>query len=160
MGGRFYNEKLNDGELVYLERDPQNAYDRNAIVVQSINRQQVGHVSAGSSYPNVAASLSPIMDYKLPGGAGAFTEAVSIPKGKSSSSSSQCQIVLVGKVNHKSATQKQLETCQVPFMDMTTSRSYYGFVDMMLAGGEFASLQPPQRQVKHRALTLRLDFNP
>lgn len=151
VGKRFYKEKLNDGELVYLEREPRNAYDRNAIVVQSINRQQVGHISAGSSYPNIAASLSPIMDYKLLGGAGALTEAVSIPWGNSSFSS-QCQIILVGVVEHKSTIQKHLETCKVPFMDMITSQRHLGFVDML--AGEYASLQQQnQVSVKHRALT-------
>ena len=68
VGKKHYPAVLNDGEIVYLLRQPENAYDRNAIQVQSINHEQVGHISAGSSTPNVAAFLAPIMDYSLTGG--------------------------------------------------------------------------------------------
>ncbi len=48
VGKRFYNEKLNDMEIIYLEREPRNPYDSQAIKALSRNKIQVGHISAGT----------------------------------------------------------------------------------------------------------------
>lgn len=43
--------------MVALEREPQNKYDRNAIKVVNVVRQQVGHIKR-----EMAAALAPVMD--------------------------------------------------------------------------------------------------
>lgn len=45
---------------VFLRREPQNAYDRNAIQVRNVNGQQVGHLPAP-----IAAGLAPWLDNKV-----------------------------------------------------------------------------------------------
>ena len=60
--------------------------------------QQVGHISAGSASPNLAACLAPILDFRLqdPGkpNIGAIAEAVSI-QGVGTQFSSMCTVTLV-----------------------------------------------------------------
>ncbi|KAJ2925137.1 hypothetical protein H1R20_g11960, partial [Candolleomyces eurysporus] len=60
VGIRHYRGLVGPGEEVLLVREPQNPYDRNAIQVKNISRQQVGHLSRG-----VASQLSPLLDKKL-----------------------------------------------------------------------------------------------
>lgn len=43
--------------MVALEREPHNKYDRNAIKVVNVVRQQVGHIKR-----ELASALAPIMD--------------------------------------------------------------------------------------------------
>lgn len=43
--------------MVALEREAQNKYDRNAIKVVNVVRQQVGHIKR-----EMAAALAPVMD--------------------------------------------------------------------------------------------------
>lgn len=40
VGKRYYSGSMNDREMVYLVREPENPYDRNAIKVESITHQQ------------------------------------------------------------------------------------------------------------------------
>jgi SWI/SNF-related matrix-associated actin-dependent regulator of chromatin subfamily A3 len=57
VGIRFYSGVVHLGEWVNLVREPQNAYDRNAIRVDNQDNRQVGHIAR-----QVALSLRPIMD--------------------------------------------------------------------------------------------------
>jgi SWI/SNF-related matrix-associated actin-dependent regulator of chromatin subfamily A3 len=133
VGKRFYKEKLNDGELVYLIREPNNPYDRNAIKVESINHQQVGHISAGSSYPNIAACLAPILDCTLdpsrPRTAGALAEAVSV-EGAGSKFSSLCVITLVGLPTYHKVISQHLQRHCVPHKDLKANCCVLGYVDI------------------------------
>jgi anti-sigma factor RsiW len=54
---RVVEEYANIGDAVYLVRDPQNKYDRNAIELRLANNQQVGYVPA-----EIAAQSASLMD--------------------------------------------------------------------------------------------------
>jgi len=133
VGKRFYNEILNDGELVYLVREPNNPYDRNAIKVESINHQQVGHISAASSFPNVAACLAPILDYTLdpsqPKTVGALAEAVSV-EGSGTKFSSLCIVTLVGLPEHHEKISQHLKNKMLPHLDLKNNKCVLGYVDI------------------------------
>lgn len=133
VGKRFYKEILNDGELVYLVREPNNPYDRNAIKVESINHQQVGHISAASSFPNAAACLAPILDYTLdpsqPKTVGALAEAVSV-EGSGTKFSSLCVITLVGLPEHHEKISQHLKNKMIPHLDLKENKCVLGYVDV------------------------------
>jgi hypothetical protein len=133
VGKRFYNEILNDGELVYLVREPNNPYDRNAIKVESINHQQVGHISAASSFPNVAACLAPILHYTLdpsqPKTVGALAEAVSV-EGSGTKFSSLCIVTLVGLPEHHEKISQHLKNKMLPHLDLKNNKCVLGYVDI------------------------------
>ena len=44
VGIRYYSGVINSGERVMLRREPGNQYDRNAIRIDNIQRQQIGHL--------------------------------------------------------------------------------------------------------------------
>src|SRR5690349_8778258 len=57
VGCRYYNGHINPEEMVVLVREPHNQYDRNAIRVDNVRADQIGHIPRG-----VAAKLAPFMD--------------------------------------------------------------------------------------------------
>lgn len=57
VGVQHYNGVVSDRESVVLRRQPNNAYDRNAIQVLNIRNEQIGHVPR-----EMAAVLSPMME--------------------------------------------------------------------------------------------------
>ncbi|KAL3910186.1 MAG: hypothetical protein SGILL_007793, partial [Bacillariaceae sp.] len=57
VGMRYYNGVAHANEYVSLEREPHNPYDRNAIRVDSMQHEKVGHIKAVQ-----AALLAPLMD--------------------------------------------------------------------------------------------------
>ncbi|KAH8808943.1 SNF2 family N-terminal domain-containing protein [Xylogone sp. PMI_703] len=59
VGIRYYNGYATMGESVLLRREPQNQYDRNAIAVQNVQGEQIGHIPR-----TLAAKLAPYMDAK------------------------------------------------------------------------------------------------
>ncbi|KAF4556886.1 SNF2 family N-terminal domain-containing protein 8 [Elsinoe fawcettii] len=80
VGIRYYNGYANAGETVILRREPENQYDRNAIQVLNVNREQVGHVPR-----QIAAKLAKYLDQheliaegKLSGRRGEFDIPLSI----------------------------------------------------------------------------------
>ncbi|XP_040283968.1 helicase-like transcription factor [Bufo bufo] len=60
VGLRYYAGVVNNNEMVALQREPSNPYDRNAVKVNNVNGEQVGHIRK-----ELAAALTPIMDQKL-----------------------------------------------------------------------------------------------
>ncbi|CAN0248801.1 unnamed protein product, partial [Ectocarpus sp. 12 AP-2014] len=62
VGCRYYRGVAHLGEFVDLVREPNNPYDRNAIRVDNLTRQQVGHIKATQ-----ACILSPILDDRTHG---------------------------------------------------------------------------------------------
>ncbi|XP_062381444.1 helicase-like transcription factor [Sardina pilchardus] len=60
VGLRYYTGVVNKGEMVSLVRQPQNPYDRNAVMVANVYGSQVGHIKK-----ELAAAMAPIMDGKL-----------------------------------------------------------------------------------------------
>ncbi|QDZ23851.1 SNF2 domain-containing protein [Chloropicon primus] len=61
VGLRHYEGTVHLGEFFDLVRDPNNSYDRNAIMVNKMNGTRVGHVNRTS-----AAFMAPLMDEELP----------------------------------------------------------------------------------------------
>ena len=57
VGIRYYRGEAHPGEYVKLVREPSNPYDRNAIRVENLSGEKVGHVKKEQ-----AAALTPIMD--------------------------------------------------------------------------------------------------
>ena len=52
VGCRYYNGYISIHEMVVLSREPNNQYDRNAIRVDNVRGNQIGHIPRG-----VAAKL-------------------------------------------------------------------------------------------------------
>ncbi|OAP61228.1 hypothetical protein AYL99_03429 [Fonsecaea erecta] len=57
VGCRFYDGQATVGEYVRVKREPRNQYDSNAIRIDNVLRDQIGHIGR-----NVAAKLAPLMD--------------------------------------------------------------------------------------------------
>jgi len=57
VGIRYYSGYINSGERAVLRREPQNQYDRNAIRVDNMQGQQIGHIPK-----QLAAKLSKYVD--------------------------------------------------------------------------------------------------
>ncbi|KAM6912137.1 helicase-like transcription factor [Xenentodon cancila] len=60
VGLRYYTGVVNFGEMVGLVRQPQNPYDRNAVMVANIYGNQVGHIKK-----ELAAAMAHVMDNSL-----------------------------------------------------------------------------------------------
>lgn len=60
VGLRYYSGVVNQGEMVGLVRQPQNPYDRNAVMVANIYGNQVGHIKK-----ELAAAMAYIMDNNI-----------------------------------------------------------------------------------------------
>ncbi|XP_078133618.1 helicase-like transcription factor isoform X2 [Sander vitreus] len=60
VGLRYYKGVVNQGEMVGLVRQPENLYDRNAVMVANIYGNQVGHIKR-----ELAAAMAHIMDNNL-----------------------------------------------------------------------------------------------
>ncbi|XP_035657108.1 helicase-like transcription factor isoform X2 [Oncorhynchus keta] len=60
VGLRYYTGVVNKGEMVSLVRQPQNPYDRNAVMVANVYGSQVGHIKR-----ELAMLLANIMDNNL-----------------------------------------------------------------------------------------------
>ena len=60
VGIRYYRGFASEGEYVTLNREPRNAFDRNAIRVDNVRGQQIGHIPR-----QIAAKLARYLDQKL-----------------------------------------------------------------------------------------------
>ncbi|KAM3870955.1 helicase-like transcription factor [Diretmus argenteus] len=60
VGLRYYSGVVNQGEMVALVREPQNQYDRNAVMVANVDGRQVGHIKR-----ELAAAMANVMDNNL-----------------------------------------------------------------------------------------------
>uniref|UniRef100_A0A3Q2PPV1 Helicase like transcription factor n=1 Tax=Fundulus heteroclitus TaxID=8078 RepID=A0A3Q2PPV1_FUNHE len=60
VGLRYYSGVVNRGEMVGLVREPQNPYDRNAVMVTNVLGRQVGHIRK-----ELAAAMAYVMDNSL-----------------------------------------------------------------------------------------------
>ena len=59
VGCRYYNGYITSGESVLLIREPSNPYDSNAIRVDNVRSERIGHIPR-----QVAAKLAPLLDSK------------------------------------------------------------------------------------------------
>ncbi|KAF6118997.1 helicase like transcription factor [Phyllostomus discolor] len=98
VGLRYYTGVVNNNEMVALQREPNNPYDKNAIKVNNVNGNQVGHVKK-----DLAAALAYIMDNKL-----AQVEGV-VPFGANNTFTMPLRMTLWGKEENRKAVLDQLK---------------------------------------------------
>ncbi|NXF02836.1 HLTF factor, partial [Smithornis capensis] len=98
VGLRYYTGIVNNNEMVALQREPNNPYDKNAVKVNNVNGDQVGHIKK-----ELAAALAGIMDNKL-----AAVEGV-VPYGAKNSFTMPVQMSFWGKEENKEAVLDQLK---------------------------------------------------
>jgi hypothetical protein len=92
--------------------------DRNAIRVESVAHQMVGHISAKCG---TAGTLAPIADHALAGGAGGLLEA-ECAGGAEAKYSSQAAVTVVGRLEHHPAIAAHLRRKGVFHYDCVENR--------------------------------------
>ncbi|XP_054241735.1 helicase-like transcription factor [Indicator indicator] len=98
VGLRYYTGIVNNNEMVALQRDPNNPYDKNAVKVNNVNGDQVGHIKK-----ELAAALAGIMDNKL-----AVVEGV-VPYGAKNTFTMPVQMSFWGKEENREAVLNELK---------------------------------------------------
>ncbi|XP_069927732.1 helicase-like transcription factor isoform X6 [Oryctolagus cuniculus] len=98
VGLRYYTGVVNNNEMVALQREPNNPYDKNAIKVNNVNGNQVGYLKK-----ELAAALAYIMDNKL-----AQIEGV-VPYGANNAFTMPLQMTFWGKEENRKAVLDQLK---------------------------------------------------
>ncbi|XP_068262161.1 helicase-like transcription factor isoform X2 [Nyctibius grandis] len=98
VGLRYYTGIVNNNEMVALQREPNNPYDKNAVKVNNVNGDQVGHIKK-----ELAAALAGIMDNKL-----ALVEGV-VPYGAKNAFTMPVQMSFWGREENKEAVLGQLK---------------------------------------------------
>uniref|UniRef100_A0A8C0S2H6 Helicase-like transcription factor n=1 Tax=Canis lupus familiaris TaxID=9615 RepID=A0A8C0S2H6_CANLF len=98
VGLRYYTGVVNNNEMVALQREPNNPYDKNAIKVNNVNGNQVGHLKK-----DLAAALAYIMDNKL-----AQIEGV-VPFGANNAFTMPLHMTFWGKEENRKAVLDQLK---------------------------------------------------
>ncbi|XP_074954857.1 helicase-like transcription factor [Phalacrocorax aristotelis] len=98
VGLRYYTGIVNNNEMVALQREPNNPYDKNAVKVNNVNGDQVGHIKK-----ELAAALAGIMDSKL-----AVVEGV-VPYGAKNAFTMPVQMSFWGREENKEAVLDQLK---------------------------------------------------
>ncbi|NWX48779.1 HLTF factor, partial [Steatornis caripensis] len=98
VGLRYYTGIVNNNEMVALQREPSNPYDKNAVKVNNVNGDQVGHIKK-----ELAAALAGIMDNKL-----ALVEGV-VPYGAKNAFTMPVQMSFWGREENKEAVLDQLK---------------------------------------------------
>ncbi|XP_056091436.1 helicase-like transcription factor [Rhinichthys klamathensis goyatoka] len=97
VGLRYYTGMVNKGEMVSLVREPQNPYDRNAVMVANVYGSQVGHIKK-----ELAAPMAYIMDNNL-----ARVEGV-VPFGKTNTFTMPVNLTFWGKEEKREAVHNQM----------------------------------------------------
>ncbi|KAG1969627.1 helicase-like transcription factor [Pimephales promelas] len=97
VGLRYYTGTVNKGEMVSLVREPQNPYDRNAVMVANVYGSQVGHIKK-----ELAAPMAYIMDNNL-----ARVEGV-VPFGKTNTYTMPVNLTFWGKEEQREAVHNQM----------------------------------------------------
>ncbi|KAM9279237.1 helicase-like transcription factor [Morus bassanus] len=98
VGLRYYTGIVNNNEMVALQREPSNPYDKNAVKVNNVNGDQVGHIKK-----ELAAALAGIMDNKL-----AVVEGV-VPYGAKNAFTMPVQMSFWGREENREAVLDQLK---------------------------------------------------
>ncbi|XP_043926554.1 helicase-like transcription factor [Protopterus annectens] len=129
VGLRYYTGVVNNNEMVSLKREPNNPYDRNAVRVNNVNGDQVGHIKR-----ELAVPLAYIMDNKL-----AKVEGV-VPYGSKNYFNMPVMLSFWGKEENKRAV---LDALKRHGMSLALASSVFevGFV-----GSGRASQSQPQSQ--------------
>ncbi|NXK07579.1 HLTF factor, partial [Herpetotheres cachinnans] len=98
VGLRYYTGIVNNNEMVALQREPNNPYDKNAVKVNNVNGDQVGYIKK-----QLAAALAGIMDNKL-----ALVEGV-VPYGAKNAFTMPVQMSFWGREENKETVLNQLK---------------------------------------------------
>jgi len=98
VGLQYYTGVVNNNEMVSLERQPQNQYDRNAVKVSNVLGAQVGHLKK-----ELACPLAFIMDQRL-----ARVEGV-VPFGAQNTYSMPVDLIFWGQAERRADTIAKLK---------------------------------------------------
>ncbi|XP_071949768.1 helicase-like transcription factor [Antedon mediterranea] len=104
VGIQYYNGTVNNFEMVGLVREPNNPYDRNAVRVDNVSKQKVGHLNR-----HLAAAMSYIVDNKL-----ARVEGI-VPSGKNNQYSMPVNLTLWGKPERQNSVASALSRHNIQF---------------------------------------------
>lgn len=139
VGLNFYRGRVNTGEMVFLVREPSNVYDRNAIRVDDLTRQQVGHVAAKDG---TAGTLAPIADGRVRGGVGGTLEAVIVDTPRSTFA--VAMVTISGLPEHKQQLAAHMTRAGMEFMDLESGECTPNFAPPETKGrtGKAAKARP------------------
>ncbi|XP_064929315.1 helicase-like transcription factor isoform X7 [Columba livia] len=132
VGLRYYTGIVNNNEMVALQREPNNPYDKNAVKVNNVNGDQVGHIKK-----ELAAALAGIMDNKL-----ALVEGV-VPYGAKNVFTMPVQMSFWGKEENKEAVLDQLKRHGFKLAPPLKVGSECGFGSKWISGKAGPSYRAP-----------------
>lgn len=101
VGCRYYSGVIHAGEMANLVREPRNQYDANAVRVDNMLGNQVGHLKR-----NFAAALAPLLDDRSPC---APRFEARVPREPDNIYSVECQISVRGLPEHAAAVGEYLQ---------------------------------------------------
>uniref|UniRef100_A0A8C3SU50 Helicase like transcription factor n=1 Tax=Chelydra serpentina TaxID=8475 RepID=A0A8C3SU50_CHESE len=131
VGLRYYTGVVNNNEMVALQREPNNLYDKNAVKVNNVSGNQVGHIKK-----ELAAPLAYIMDNKL-----AIVEGV-VPYGAKNAFTMPVQMSFWGKEENKQAVLDKLKVHGFKLAPLSKS-SEFGFGSSWVSGRAGPSYSAP-----------------
>ncbi|XP_005312965.2 helicase-like transcription factor isoform X1 [Chrysemys picta bellii] len=131
VGLRYYTGVVNNNEMVSLQREPNNLYDKNAVKVNNVNGNQVGHIKK-----ELAAPLAYIMDNKL-----AIVEGI-VPYGAKNAFTMPVQMSFWGKEENKQAVLDELKMHGFKLAPPSKS-SEFGFGSSWVSGRAGPSYSAP-----------------
>uniref|UniRef100_A0A8D0GLG3 Helicase like transcription factor n=1 Tax=Sphenodon punctatus TaxID=8508 RepID=A0A8D0GLG3_SPHPU len=137
VGLRYYAGVVNNNEMVALQRQPNNPYDKNAVQVNNVNGDQVGHIKK-----ELAAALAYIMDNKL-----AVVEGV-VPYGANNAFTMPVQMSFWGKEENKRAVLDRLNMHGFKLAPPTKSNWFSGKAGPSYSAPVHAAVQMTTEQLK------------
>ncbi|XP_062438566.1 helicase-like transcription factor isoform X4 [Rhea pennata] len=138
VGLRYYTGVVNNNEMVALQREPNNPYDKNAVKVNNVNGDQVGHIKK-----ELAAALAGIMDNKL-----AVVEGV-VPYGAKNVFTMPVQMSFWGREENKEAVLDRLKMHGFKLAPPLKVGSECGFGSKWISGKTGPSYSAPIHAAVH-----------
>ncbi|XP_074860180.1 helicase-like transcription factor [Carettochelys insculpta] len=133
VGLRYYTGVVNNNEMVALQREPSNPYDKNAVKVNNVSGNQVGHIKK-----ELAVPLAYIMDNKL-----AVVEGV-VPYGAKNAFTMPVQMSFWGKEENKQAVLDKLKMHGFKLAPpLKSSGSEFGYGSSWISGRAGPSYTAP-----------------
>uniref|UniRef100_A0A8C3XRQ7 Helicase like transcription factor n=1 Tax=Chelydra serpentina TaxID=8475 RepID=A0A8C3XRQ7_CHESE len=137
VGLRYYTGVVNNNEMVALQREPNNLYDKNAVKVNNVSGNQVGHIKK-----ELAAPLAYIMDNKL-----AIVEGV-VPYGAKNAFTMPVQMSFWGKEENKQAVLDKLKVHGFKLAPLSKSNWVSGRAGPSYSAPGHAAVQMTTEQLK------------
>nr|CAB3267349.1 transcription termination factor 2-like [Phallusia mammillata] len=100
VGVRYYSGMVSNREMVSLQRQPDNAYDCNAVQVNNVRGQQVGHIKR-----DLAKAMAPLMDNSM-----TRVEGL-VPRGSDNVYTIPVILSFCGEIEKQEAVVKSLGRC-------------------------------------------------